>query len=102
VDGLRQVITAQSATSIAVNNQNIAGRRAARGNFPADDLAGRIFSGRKTVAGGDGFDHISGNFCGKINQAALKNQHRQNDEQISDDEQLQHTKHPPPKAGFRF
>jgi hypothetical protein len=34
----------------------------------------------------DGFDDVRGNFGGKINQAALKDQHRQNNEQICDEE----------------
>src|ERR1035437_1083244 len=98
----RQIIAAQGATGVAVDDQDATRRRTAGGNFPANDLASRIFPRSKAVFRRDGFNDGGQDFGGKINQAALKNQHRQNDEQVNDGEQLQHTKHPPPKSSLWF
>ncbi len=78
-----KVIPVKGATGVAVNDQHAARRSSIGGNFPADNLAGRIFPRNKSMFGCLLNHQVARNFRWKINQAALKNQHRQDNQYIS-------------------
>ena len=95
VNGPRQVIAPQRAASIAMDNQHAAGGHAPGGNLPADDPAGLVFPRTETMVPGHRFDDVGRNFRWEINQVALEDQHHQQNDQINDEQQLQHAEQTP-------
>jgi len=66
VNGPGNIVTAQGAAGITVDNQHAAGGGAGGGDFPADDFSIRIFPRAEAVFPGDGFNRPGRDFRRKI------------------------------------